>query len=116
MLGAFFGPIGTKLFGGLSLILLIALGIQTVRLSSAHSSIERLKVDLAGVTAQRDAFRQAGEIMVAEGKARQDRATEALRAQERQSRAIAGQISRIRNAQPSTGCETPKEVRDAAGL
>ena len=111
-----FSILTSKIFGGAAIMLLVLLGAQTWRLSSAHDKIENLKDRLEAVTAEKAMFRKATAAMVAEGAARTQAADRALAAQARASRDIAAQVRRIRNARIPADCRTPKEVLEAEGL
>jgi hypothetical protein len=66
MLAKFFAPLAVKVMGGLALVLLIALGVQSIRAEHYHDKAESCE---AGRKADRDAY-VAAQV---EAKAAQDR-------------------------------------------
>lgn len=115
MIGSFLAPLSAKIFGGLSILLLIALGVQTFRLSSEKSHHEKTRLELVATTAERDRFKADAQRMVDEGLDRTAAGQAALKEQETRSQVTLRQIARIKAVAPSAGCETPDEVK-AAGI
>lgn len=56
MIGAIFGPLGAKIGIGASLVLLIALGVQTARLSASHHHVGKLQTALGECQANHKQF------------------------------------------------------------
>lgn len=118
MLGRLFAPLGMKVFGGLSLALLVAVAVLGWKLADRNRQIEKLTDTLAVCEAQRDQCRAETQAYVRDGERRAEAAVQALREHEAVSRTLRDQIARIRAARPSGGpdCRTPAEVMEAAGL
>lgn len=113
MIGSFFSSLAAKIFGISSLVLLLALGVQTWRLSSEKSNHEKTRLALVATAAERDRFQADAQRMVDEGTERTARGQTALKAQEGQAAVSRRQVARIRAAAPSKDCHTPREVLDA---
>lgn len=108
-----FSALTSKLFGGLSIVLLLALAVQTWRLSSEKSGHEKTRLALVATTAERDRFQADAQRMVDEGMERAAAGQAALKEQVARSQATLRQIARIKAVAPSPGCETPAEVKEA---
>lgn len=106
MLSALFGQFGTRIFGGLSVILLIAMGLQTARLSACHRRGEKVEAQLADANATIRQFQATGERIEAER-------AEAMKAAKAEQASIRTKIERIIIPAPVAGCDTPPEVMEA---
>jgi hypothetical protein len=73
MIGALFSQLGTRIFGGLSILLLTALAVQTIRADHYHDKAESCE---AGRKAEREAY-AAAQV---EAKAKQDALNSSIRA------------------------------------
>lgn len=112
-----FASLAGKLLGGASLFLLLALGVQTWRLTSAHNTIEKRDLQIKAVAAERDRFKDALAFYVSTGQLQADRGKQALREHEGMSAELRKQADRIRTVRVAgAGCETPGEVMGAHGL
>jgi multidrug resistance efflux pump len=101
-----FAQLGTRIFGGLSIVLLIAMGLQTARLSACHRHGEKVEAQLADANATIRQFQATGERIEA------DRA-EAVKAAKAERATIQTKIERIVIPAPVAGCDTPPEVMEA---
>jgi Na+-translocating ferredoxin:NAD+ oxidoreductase RnfC subunit len=113
MIGEFIGTLMGRISIGISIALLILVGDQTARLSSAHSTIATQALQLKAITAERDRFEADAARMVQEGIERTARRQQALKEQAPRSVASKRQADRIRAAAPTTNCKTAREVLDA---
>lgn len=121
--GKIASAIGWRGFVAIGLVL--ALGVQTWRLSSAQGDLEDKRNELATELAQHAVTRSSlatleSELgkMVRDGELRAERLEEAMEEQDERSAALREQADRIR-AQADAGgdpCATPDAVRNAGGL
>lgn len=109
--------------GFVAIGLVVALGVQTWRLSSAHSEIEDQRNALATEVAQHAVTRSSlaaleSELgkMVRDGELRAERLVEAMEAQDERSAALRAQAARVRSEGGVDACVTPDAVRNAGGL
>ena len=109
MIAKLFAPLAMKIAGGIVGALLLALTVQTVRLSSADARNETLTAELA-------LARAANLRMVEEGVARTERAKRSLEAAKRDAKPLQRDIERIGAEVPDGTCETPESVLQAGGL
>lgn len=114
--------IGIK--GFVAIALLLALGVQTLRLADTHGDLEDKRNELATEVAQHAVTRQSlatleRELrkMVADGELRASRLAEARQEQQERTEALREQAARIAAEGASEGdCVTPDAVRNAGGL
>jgi cell division protein FtsB len=125
MLGNLFAPLAMKVTGGIAALLLVLLGIQTWRLSSAQDALEDKRNELAASEAQHAVTRASlatleGELakMVRDGELRAQRLAEARSEAKEASDALRGRAEALRAQAGSVGdpCVTPDAVKGAKGL
>lgn len=118
MISRLFAPLGMKIFGGLSLALLVAVGIMTWRLSSANETIEKRDLQIAAIKSDRDRYKDALAFFVNDGRLRVERGQSALKDHEGVSADLRRQAEKIRTRVVTVkgDCRTPAEVMGASGL
>lgn len=110
--------------GFVAIGLVIALGVQTLRLSNAHGDLEDKRNELATEMAQHAVTRlslgtlqRELEKMVRDGEMRASRLAEARQDAKERTVALLSQADAIRAAGASEDpCATPDAVRNAGGL
>lgn len=118
MIGMLFGQLGTKIFGGLSIGLLVVVGILGFKLASANNTIEKRDLALKAATAETARFKDALAFFVNDGQLRIGRGQAALKEHEGVSADLQRQADKIRTRVVTVreNCPTPAEVMGAAGL
>lgn len=122
MLSNLFAPLGMKIAAGLAALLLVLLGVQTWRLSSAQADLETKRNQFAASEAQHAVTRASlaaleSELakMVRDGEVRAERLEEAMEAQDERSAALRARAEALRAQAGSVGdpCVTPDAVRES---
>jgi hypothetical protein len=117
MVGKFLAPLGVKIFGGLSLFLLITLGVLTWKISDVRNDLGRERDKHATTESERKRYQDALAFFVNDGQLRIGRGQAALKDHAGVSADLQRQANKIRTATiTDEGCETPAEVMGSAGL
>ena len=103
MFASLFSQLGTRIFGGLSLALALALLVQSVRLDQAKAHLET-------AIAERDLARAANDRMIDEGNRRTEAAKSAVEETKPRTDKLIKQAEAIRREPVKDDCETPDSV------
>ena len=101
-----FAQLGTRIFGGLSVVLLLALAVQGIALKACHRHGAKVDAALSDANATIRQFQAAGERIEAD----RDKAIKASKAERA---TIQTKIERIVVPAPVAGCDTPPDVMGA---
>lgn len=111
-IGSFFAPLAIKIFAGVTVALLIAIGILYWMLGNANERIESLRNDNAqceaGRRVQNEAIQRAGQEL----QRQQEVYSQALATGQQQIQAAQGRVRVVRQTAPNN-CATPREIMGA---
>lgn len=109
----FFAPLAIKIFAGVTVLLLVALGIAYLLLSSAWGTIETQRTAIAECNAaravQNEAIARAGQ----ESQRQRQAFASALEAGQANIAAAQGRVTVIRQSARPNGCRTTPEILGA---
>lgn len=107
-----FTVLGAKIFGGIALLLLIALIVSRIQLGNARDEIEDGRNKLAECNAARAVQNAAIERQRQEGDRQREAFNAAVASGQRAIAEAQGRVRIVRQTAPN-GCATPQSIREA---